>query len=58
MFYAPYPWGRSGIPPAADIDPGRVRYQPFFDINGDGIINTSDNLQFRSRFNKSLTWRV
>jgi hypothetical protein len=31
MFYAPYPQGRSGIPPEPDCDPGRVRYQPFFD---------------------------
>jgi hypothetical protein len=31
MFYAPYPKGRSGIPPELDCDPGRVRYQPFFD---------------------------
>lgn len=30
MFYAPYPMGRSGLAPPADIDPGRVRYQPFF----------------------------
>ena len=30
MFYAPYPIGRSGLPPPVDIDPGRVRYQPFF----------------------------
>ncbi len=30
-FYAPYPLGRTGIPPAVDIDPGRVRYAPFFD---------------------------
>jgi hypothetical protein len=30
MFYAPYPLGRSGLAPGPDIDPGRVRYQPFF----------------------------
>jgi hypothetical protein len=30
MFYAPYPPGRSGLAPPVDIDPGRVRYQPFF----------------------------
>ena len=24
----------------------------------DGVINTADNLQFRSRFNKALTWKV
>ena len=29
-FYAPYPVGRTGIPPGVDIDPGRVRYEPFF----------------------------
>ena len=29
-FYAPYPIGRAGIPPGFDIDPGRVRYEPFF----------------------------
>jgi hypothetical protein len=33
-------------------------YLAFLDFDGDGIINTGDNLQFRSRFNKSLTWRV
>jgi len=31
MFYAPYPPGRAGTPPGVDIDPGRVRYEPFFD---------------------------
>ncbi len=30
MFYVPYPLGRRGLAPAVDIDPGRVRYQPFF----------------------------
>ncbi len=30
MFYAPYPSGRTGTPSAFNIDPGRVRYQPFF----------------------------
>jgi len=30
MFYAPYPLGRAGTAPAVDIDPGRVRYQPFY----------------------------
>ena len=30
IFYAPYPQGRTFIPPAADNDPGRVRYEPFF----------------------------
>ncbi len=29
-FYTPYPAGRAGIPPGIDIDPGRVRYEPFF----------------------------
>jgi hypothetical protein len=29
-FFTPYPVGRTGIPPAVDIDPGRVRYEPFF----------------------------
>jgi hypothetical protein len=29
-FYAPYRAGRAGIPPGVDIDPGRVRYEPFF----------------------------
>jgi len=29
-FYAPYPVGHAGIPPGVDIDPGRVRYEPFF----------------------------
>jgi hypothetical protein len=26
MFYAPYPPGRTGTPPAFNVDPGRVRY--------------------------------
>jgi hypothetical protein len=30
QFYTPYPVGRAGIPPGVDIDPGRVRYEPFF----------------------------
>jgi hypothetical protein len=30
MFYAPYPLGRSGTPPAFNIDPGRVRFQPLY----------------------------
>lgn len=30
MFYAPYPLGNAGLPPAIDADPGRVRYEPFF----------------------------
>jgi hypothetical protein len=30
MFYTPYPVGRAGTPPGVDIDPGRVRYEPFF----------------------------
>ncbi len=30
QFYAPYPKGRKGTPPAINIDPGRVRYEPFF----------------------------
>src|SRR5262249_23473013 len=29
-FYTAYPAGRTGIPPGVDIDPGRVRYEPFF----------------------------
>jgi hypothetical protein len=31
MFYVAYPVGRTGIPPGVGIDPGRVRYEPFFD---------------------------
>jgi hypothetical protein len=30
MFYAPYPLGRAGIPPGINIDPGRVRFHPFY----------------------------
>jgi hypothetical protein len=30
MFYAPYRTGAVGMPPAPDIDPGRVRFEPFF----------------------------
>lgn len=31
MFYARYPLGTKLIPPGKDIDPGRVRNEPFFD---------------------------
>jgi hypothetical protein len=31
MFYVAYPLGRTGLPPALDSDPGRVRFQPLFD---------------------------
>jgi hypothetical protein len=31
---------------------------PFLDFNGDGNINSADNLAFRGRFNKNLTWTV
>ena len=24
----------------------------------EAVVNTADNLQFRSRFNKALTWRI
>ncbi len=30
QFYTPYPLGEAGTPPGVDIDPGRVRYEPFF----------------------------
>ena len=30
MFYVRYPLGRKGLPPAFRADPGRVRYEPFF----------------------------
>ncbi len=30
MFYTPYLVGNVGMPPGRDIDPGRVRYEPFF----------------------------
>jgi hypothetical protein len=31
MFSMPYPTGRTGVPPARDFDPGRVRHAPLFD---------------------------
>jgi hypothetical protein len=31
MFYTPYPVGTKFAIPSKDIDPGRVRYEPFFD---------------------------
>jgi hypothetical protein len=31
QFYAPYPTGEVTAPPRINEDPGRVRYQPFFD---------------------------
>jgi len=30
QFYTAYPRGLRGVPPLEDIDPGRVRYEPFF----------------------------
>lgn len=30
LFYTPYRLGTAGLPADADIDPGRMRYQPFF----------------------------
>lgn len=30
MFYAPYSIGKTDAPPRLNIDPGRVRYEPFF----------------------------
>jgi len=30
QFYAPYAPGRAGTPPGYELDPGRVRYEPFF----------------------------
>jgi len=30
QFYAEYPRGLRGVPPLENIDPGRVRYEPFF----------------------------
>jgi len=30
QFYAEYPRGLRGVPPLKNIDPGRVRYEPFF----------------------------
>ncbi|MGI9383291.1 MAG: M15 family metallopeptidase, partial [Methyloligellaceae bacterium] len=30
QFYAPYPRGRRGLRPGVNIDPGRVRFEPFF----------------------------
>ena len=30
-------------------------YLAYLDINGDGTINSGDNLQFRNGFNKALT---
>ena len=30
MFYAPYIQGKKAVPPDVNIDPGRVRYEPFF----------------------------
>ena len=35
-----------------------ANYKSWFDFNGDGVINTADNLQFRNRFNRPLTWSV
>lgn len=32
------------------------RYLPYFDYLGDGVINTGDNLELRTRFGKLLRW--
>ncbi|RIA56638.1 M15 family metallopeptidase [Dichotomicrobium thermohalophilum] len=31
QFYAEYPRGLRGVPPLENVDPGRVRYEPFFE---------------------------
>lgn len=31
QFYVEYPRGLRGVPPLENVDPGRVRYQPFFE---------------------------
>jgi hypothetical protein len=31
QFYVDYPRGLRGVPPLENVDPGRVRYQPFFE---------------------------
>ena len=33
-----------------------ANYRPYYDVNGDGVVETTDNLQFRNRFNRPLTW--
>jgi hypothetical protein len=35
-----------------------AKYAAFLDFNGDGVIDATDNVQFRNRFNKGLTWSV
>jgi hypothetical protein len=33
-------------------------YQPYFDDDGNGVINSADTLAFRNRFNKVLLWKA
>ena len=33
-----------------------ANYRAYYDFNGDGLVETVDNLQFRNRFNRPLTW--
>ncbi len=41
QFYAAYPFGHNGLPPAKDIDPGRARNQAFFNkMYGDCLHGT------------------
>lgn len=60
MFYAPYPLARGGLPPAFNRDPGRVRFQPFFDkmygncSKGEVAGNLVDVVWLRSRGGQKL----
>ena len=33
-----------------------ANYKAYFDFDRDGTIGAADNFQFRSRFNRPLTW--
>jgi len=35
-----------------------ANYLPYFDFNGNGAIDSGDNLAFRTRFNKTMTWSM
>jgi len=35
-----------------------ANYLPYFDFNGNGAIDSGDNLAFRTRFNKTMSWSM
>jgi len=62
QFYAEYPRGLRGVPPLENIDPGRVRYEPFFkkmygnckENGGDVASNLEDVVWLPQNWGKTL----